>query len=308
MSSGLKGILLTLTGGFLWGFSGVCGQYLFEQKGANARWIGGWRLFVAGVLLLIAAFVRYKRDALRVFEKRNIIPVLIFSYISLMGCQYTYFVAIDASNSATATVLQYISPAVVMVFVCIAGKRLPSLPQGVALLCAMTGVFVMVTGGNINTLHISSTALAAGLISGVCYAVYTVQSPSLSAICGLLPLLGWGNILGFIPLFIINRDYMFSYVPDWQGLLAFLGTAVIGVIFGFGIYVRGCQLAGPVTGSLCASIEPMASALISYLWLKTTFGITDIAGMLLIVGTVVILALDRGISERKNKENTLSEG
>ena len=33
MSNKLKGIIFTLIGGSLWGFSGVCGQYLFPGKG-----------------------------------------------------------------------------------------------------------------------------------------------------------------------------------------------------------------------------------------------------------------------------------
>lgn len=295
MNSKLLGILTTLAGGFLWGFSGVCGQYLFERKGANPQWLSAWRLLFSGVVILLIAFPIYKKNVFKVFNKKNIIPFLIFAFVSLMGCQYTYYVAIAASNSATATVLEYISPAVVMLFICVAGKKLPTPVQIIALICAMAGVFIMATGGHISSLSISRTALVWGLISGLCYALYTIQSPSLSALCGLLPLLGWGSIIGSIPLFIINHEYIFSYMlPDFTGLLAFIGTSIVGVILGFGLYVKGCQIVGPVTGSLCASVEPLSSALVSFLWLGTTFKASDIVGIVLIVGTVVILALDKG--------------
>ena len=32
----LRGAVFTITGGILWGFSGTCGQYLMQQKGADA--------------------------------------------------------------------------------------------------------------------------------------------------------------------------------------------------------------------------------------------------------------------------------
>ena len=34
-----KGILLALSGGELWGFSGTCGQYLFDYKNMNPEWL-----------------------------------------------------------------------------------------------------------------------------------------------------------------------------------------------------------------------------------------------------------------------------
>ena len=33
----LFGILITFAGGVLWGFSGVCGQFLFMEKGVGAK-------------------------------------------------------------------------------------------------------------------------------------------------------------------------------------------------------------------------------------------------------------------------------
>lgn len=294
MSLRLKGIILTLTGGIFWGFSGVCGQYLFQQKGAVPQWLSAWRLLISGLLILIFILPKYKTDIFKVFSKKTILPMLIFCFVSVMGCQHAYFMAIAASNSATATVLEYIAPAVVMLFICIAGRRLPSFMQLLALICAMAGVFFMATGGSIKSLSISEEALFWGLLSGVCYGVYTIQSPSLSASCGVLPMLGWGNLIGSIPLFFANSEYVFSYTPDFQACFAFSGTAILGTILSFGIYIKGCQLAGPITGSLCASIEPLSSAFIAFLWLGTRFKPTDIIGLVLIVGTVVILTLDKG--------------
>lgn len=300
MSQRFKGIILTLTGGIFWGFSGVCGQYLFQQKNAMPQWLSIWRLFFSGLLILILIYPKYKTDIFKVFSKKTILPMLIFCFVSVMGCQHSYLMAISASNSATATVLEYIAPAVVMLFVCVAGKRLPSPMQLIALVCAMAGVFFMATGGSFKSLSISEAALFWGLLGGVCYGVYTIQSPSLSSICGVLPMLGWGNLIGSIPLFIVNSEYAFSYTPDFQALLAFFGTTILGTILSFGIYIKGCQLAGPITGSLCASIEPLSSAVIAFLWLGTQFKPTDIVGLVLIVCTVVILALDKGRAVPKN--------
>lgn len=294
MNNKLKGIIFTLIGGSLWGFSGVCGQYLFEIKNIEPQWLSAWRLFASWLMILICLFPKEKKEIFNVFSKDIIIPVLIFSFVSVMGCQYSYFMAIYYSNSATATVLEYIAPALVMLFTCISMKKKTSGIQFVALLCAMSGVFIMTTGGNIGSLSISTKALFWGFLGGLTYAMYTIQSPSLSSKCGVLHMLGWGNLIGSIPLLIMVHSHIFDCSIDIQFLLAFLGTTVLGSIVSFGVFIKGCQLAGSVTGSLCACIEPLSTAIISYLWLGTQLKTTDLIGLVLIVVTVVILTLDKG--------------
>lgn len=285
---------MTLTGGILWGFSGACGQYLFQYKGADPIWVSTWRMLLSGLILLTISALNYKGAVFKVFSKPLILPMLIFSLIATVLCQYGYFSAINASNSATATVLQYISPVFVMLFVCIAGKRLPSPMQVIALFCAMLGVFFMATGGSIHSLSVSKAALMWGILSGFGYSVYTVQSPSLSAQCGLFPMLGWGNLIGSVIMIMLNPHSAFSYMPDFEGFLALMGTTIIGNALSFSIFVLGCKKAGSVTGSLCACIEPLSSAVFAFLWLGTRFKTTDLIGLVLIIGTVVILTLDKG--------------
>lgn len=299
MNKKIRGIQLALLGGIFWGFSGACGQFLFEHCGAAAQWVSTWRLFFSGLLIMLIALPKERGSIFKVFSKENIIPILFFSFVSVMGCQYSYFMAIYNSNSATATVLEYFAPALVMVYTCVRSKKLPSVIQFIALIFALLGVFMMSTGGNIHSLAISDKALFWGIMSGICYGIYTIQSPKLSSNIGILVMLAWGNLIGSLPLIAVNIHSVFTYNLDVAGLLAFLGTTVIGSILSFGIYIKGCQLAGSVTGSLCACIEPVASAIIAYLWLGTKMSFTDIIGLILIVATVVILTLDKNNSSEK---------
>ncbi|MGN1319344.1 MAG: DMT family transporter [Lachnospirales bacterium] len=291
MSNKLKGIIFTLIGGVFWGFSGVCGQYLFEQKGIDARWLSTWRLIFSGFFILIVTYPKIKKNMFSVFKKENILSFLVFAFISVACCQYSYFMAIYNSNSATATVLEYIAPALVMVFICFSKRKLPSITQFFALILAMSGVFFMATGGNINSMQISPKALFWGLLSGVCYGVYTIQSPSLSRKSSVFAMLGWGNLIGSLPMILLNDNAVSIPNLDLPMVLAFLGTTILGSVLSYGLYVKGCQLAGSVTGSLCACVEPVASAVIAFLWLGTDFKFSDILGLILIMITVVVLTL-----------------
>ena len=48
-----KGSLMAAAGAACWGFSGCCGQFLFEERGVQAPWLVTLRLVIAGIFLII---------------------------------------------------------------------------------------------------------------------------------------------------------------------------------------------------------------------------------------------------------------
>ena len=120
------GTMMALVGGTCWGFSGCCGQFLFEQKEVQAPWLVTVRLFFAGLILIMIGFRLNGRQNLNIFKrKQDALHLLLFAVFGITFCQFTYFMAIQASNAGTATVLQYLSPVLILMVVCIRGKRLP---------------------------------------------------------------------------------------------------------------------------------------------------------------------------------------
>ena len=47
------GVALTLIGGICWGFSGACGQFLFDNKSVTSNWLVPIRLLTAGTAVLL---------------------------------------------------------------------------------------------------------------------------------------------------------------------------------------------------------------------------------------------------------------
>lgn len=61
------GTMMALVGGTCWGFSGCCGQFLFEQKEVQAPWLVTVRLFFAGLILIMIGFRLNGRQNLNIF-------------------------------------------------------------------------------------------------------------------------------------------------------------------------------------------------------------------------------------------------
>ncbi|MGZ7215775.1 EamA family transporter, partial [Streptococcus pyogenes] len=69
-----------------------------------------------------------------VTTKKHFRELLIYSLLGLGLNQYAYLMAIRYSNAGTATVLQYLSPILVLIFVSATAKRLPTITESLAIL------------------------------------------------------------------------------------------------------------------------------------------------------------------------------
>ena len=68
--------------------------------------------------------------------------------------QYSYFRAIELSNAATATTLQYTGPALVLIWLALREKRMPGRRELIAVVCAMGGAFFLATHGDPSQLDV----------------------------------------------------------------------------------------------------------------------------------------------------------
>nr|WP_297172289.1 DMT family transporter [uncultured Agathobaculum sp.] len=284
------GYILTVFGAVCWAFSGASGQYLFENRGLNADWLVTMRLTMAGLMLVIYSLARWRGEALRVLRsKRSLGSIVIFAVFGMAMCQYSYFRAIELSNSATATTLQYTGPALILIWLAIREKRFPSRKELLAVVCAMAGAFLLATHGDISQLALSPLALIWCVLAAVSVAVYSVQPRAMIAKFGTMPVTGFGMLLGGLGLCIIFQPWHVVGQWDVVTVLGMLYIIVFGTICAFCCYLEGVRRIGAAKGSILAAIEPVASTVLSVLWLDVTLGGVDYAGVALIVAAMVLL-------------------
>lgn len=288
----LRGVICVLLGGVCWGFSGTVGQYLFTYKGIDSQWLTIVRMFLAGVLLLAAGYIKTPAAITGIWhKKRDALQLILFAVLGLMVCQYTYFTAIFYSNSGTATVLQYLGQALILGYVCIRMRRLPTKKESVAVFLALGGVFLMATHGNPATLALSKEALFWGIGAAVGLMLYTLLPGNLIAKFGSPVCTGYGMLLGGSALFVLVKGWRLSARLDPGAVAGIAVIAVIGTAVAFSLYLQGVSDLGGVKASLLACIEPVSATLLSALWLGTAFSREDILAFVLIIGMVVLLAV-----------------
>ncbi len=286
------GLILTLTSGILWGFSGCCGQYIFSEYNATASWLVPIRLFSAGIILLVFCTIKNKGRIFSVWKgRKNIISMLLFTLLGLVMCQFSYFRAIELSNAGIATVLQYLSPAMILVFMCLKNKSLPVWQEAVSILLAIGGTFLIATGGSFSGFAISTKALVWGLLSAVFLVCYSLLPAPLFKVSDTPTVLGWGLTLGGLGLMPVFRPWETAPQTSPQLILSLFAIIILGTVIAYAFFLEGVRLIGPTRSGIISSIEPVSASVISALWLGSEFSLTDIAGMAMIISTIFIIAL-----------------
>ena len=286
------GTILTITGGILWGISGVCGQFLFQNKEVTASWLVPIRLVTAGLLLLLYYVIRDKGKAFDIWRsKRNRTDIIVYGLAGMMLCQYSYFQTIEWSNAGTATVIQYLGPALIVVGVCLRMKRLPEKKEVLGVILAVTGIFLIATHGNPTSLALSQKALIMGLISAVSVVIYTVKPARLQAQFDTPLVLAWGMLIGGVVLMAVFRPWDYQVIFDRETFMALAFIILFGTMAGFSMYLTGVKMIGSVKASLFSCVEPVASMVLTAVWMKVSFTTPDLIGTLFVIATIIILAV-----------------
>ena len=285
------GMLSTFVGGTLWGINGVMGNYLFLNKNVTTPWLIPYRLILAGFLLL--GYLYYKKES-KIFDilknPKDLVQIVLFGFIGMLGTQYTYFSAIQFSNAAIATVLTYFGPTLVLIYMCLREKSKPLKYEIVSICLSSFGVFLLATHGDITSLQISFKALVWGILSALSVVFYTVQPESLLKKYGASIVVAWGMMIGGIFIAFVTKPWNISVTFDFVTFLVLMLIIVFGTIIAFILYLTGVNIIGPTKASIIACIEPVAATICAILFLGVTFDFLDVIGFLCIISTIFIVA------------------
>lgn len=299
------GMALAVLGALFWGLSGTSVQYLESIKHLNVEWLLEVRLLVAGFLTIMLA---YMQDGMRIFDifknKKDIGKLLIFGILGIALAQYTYFRTIAISGVGVATVLQYVAPTMIIIYLFLRYFKKPSIAEVGCVVLAMIGIICIVSQDGLDIANINGEALLWGLISSVSICVYTLQPIELLKKYGTTSIVGFAMfICGLISLMMfqqIDSEAIWDGMT-WLGLFAII---ILGTVVSFNAYMEGVRRIGVVQGSILSSLEPISAALFGWALLGNKFTFIGIIGMICIIATVFIIAWNR---QRQIKRDVLEK-
>ena len=287
----VKGILLALLAGILWGITGPLGQFLFDEKTITPEWLVTCRLIVSGTVILLGMFVKRRWEIFTIWkDKKDAVHMVIYSVAGMMAVQYSFFVAVEASNGGTATVLQYTNPVMIILYLALFQKVRPKSKEVVAVLLALAGIFLLSTNGNLHTLVITPKGLFMGLLCAVFTCFYSMLPRRLMEKYDEVMVCGWSMFIGGIVLAIWKNPWKIGAGADYQVWGLFGMLVLFGTVIPFIASLKAIMLSGPMYANVLASIEPVVASFLTFLFLGTTFGGFEILGFGCIILTIVMLS------------------
>lgn len=303
MNKNIKGAILTMSGGICWGLSGSMGQYLFTNEGMDSKWLVPIRLGIAGLCMLVWCLFKEGKKLFAVFKNKKDLSLLAaYGLLGVSLSQFTYFLTIQLSSAGVGTIMQDLSPVMILMCSCVISKRKPHIYELAALFFALAGVFLIVTHGNINEFAVSPGALIAGIICAGCVTVYNMLTKTLTKKYSVESLQAWSFLAGGIVFFFILQSWKINYTPSFMGFVGIAFVVIVGNIMAFTFYIKGVSYIGPSSGILYGFAEPVTAALITALLMGSPFGIWDLLGFICIFVMLVLIS----VNNRKDSKQKLN--
>ena len=278
--------------GIFWASSGVAVQDFFLHSEKSAMELTNIRMCLAGAILIIFSTRRksfWLTWGILNRHWRLWLDVIIYGIIGVMFMQFTYFQAISIGGAAATTVICYACPAMVVIWESFYHKKFPKRGEVIAVILAMSGVFLLVTDGNPTKLLVPLGCVVWSLASGAAFAFSAIFPKHLFA-KKIDPyfLTGVGMFIGGLSTFTLidDKNWLPFFAPE---VLFDVGWIIIfGTVAAFLSFNEGLKFLTSEEASITVTTEPAASVIISWLIFGTTFGFVESFGIILVLLAIVM--------------------
>ena len=289
--SHFSAVLLVLLAGTMWAASGTAAQHFYTQSVHIPIELTQVRLFLSSALFfLLAWWSGGLRRGVRSLRRspRLLVHLSIHGILGIMIVQFSYFMGIAEGDAAATTVIGYTSPAMMILYLAVRWRRLPSAAETGTVVVAVAGVFLLVTGGDIARLSVPMACIVWSLISGATFTFAMIYPVHLLRLFDRFFLLAVCMLIGGIALLPMTQVIVdvgsFFTAETWLDLLVIIGLGTIVAFFAFNL---GLRWLSPEETAITATIEPVASVLFAWLIFDTHFAALQIVGVVLVIAAIL---------------------
>ena len=289
--SHLSAVLLVLLAGTMWAASGTAAQHFYTQSTHIPIELTQVRLFLSSALFFLLAYwsggLRRGIRSLR-RDPRLLIQLAIHGILGIMIVQFSYFMGIAEGDAAATTVIGYTSPAMMILYLAVRWRRLPSAAETGTVVAAVAGVFLLVTGGDLGRLSVPMACIVWSLISGATFVFAMIYPVRLLRLFDRFFLLAVCMLIGGISLLPVTQVIFdvgsFFTAETWLDLLIIIGLGTIVAFFAFNV---GLRWLSPEETAITATIEPVASVIFAWLIFDTHFVTMQVVGIVLVIAAIL---------------------
>ncbi len=301
-----RGYAFILGATLFWGVSATVAKFLFTHQ-YDTLVLVQMRMSIS-CLLLVAFLAVAKRDVLRV-RLRDLPRFLLLGLIGGAGSNFTYYYTIQQTNVATAILLQYLAPLMVLLYAAAMKEESVKAGKIAAGIISLAGCYLAIVGTESSLLAINRAGLIAGLASAFCWAFANLWLRRLVQRYNVWTCLAYSFLAASLFWIVIN--------PPWKIIAAhysaetwktFFLFAIISILIPHSLYYGGIRYLTASRAIITATFEPIVAIASAYLLLGETLSLVQIGGAVLVVVAIALLQLHREPSASAGSPDALTSG
>lgn len=280
-----RGLWLVLGATFFWGTSATLARHLFRELHIPALQVVEVRLTIAS--LLLGGWLALRNPARLHITPRDLPDLLVLGLVGVAAVQGSYYYAVSSLGVGLAILLQYIAPALILLYSALRGERLERRAV-LAVLAAVLGTALLVWNTN-SQVHARPIAWIVGFGSAFIFAFYIVFSKRVlrrhHADTVLFYTFAIASLFWWIvipPWTIVNADYG----RDVWMLFAVLGIG--STLIPFGLFYAGLRTLDPPQAGILATAEPVIAVLSAWMLLGESLRSTQWLGAALVLAASIM--------------------
>lgn len=242
---------------------------------------------------------------------RNLrLPAADFGRIVLLGVlgvaasNYLYYLAIQRTNVATAIILQYTAPVLVLLYMVARGLQKATLQRIVAVGLAVLGSALAIGTIGAAGFRLDPVGVSAAMLAAVSFAFYNIAGHRILARYDRWIVLLYTTFSAGAFWMIVNPPWKLVAAHysgfQWSFLLVF---AVISVLAPFSFYFAGLQHLEPTRAIVASCLEPVFSIVLAAVLLGEALRPMQMLGIVIVLAAIVMVQLP----ERAGAEATVVE-
>ena len=297
----------------MWGVSATLGRAAFTgrllPKGQALRPIDPLILsqsrttFSFIVLLIALVLLRgWNRLRLPVPDFRR---MFVLGILGVAASNYLYYLAIQRTNVATAIILQYTAPILVLLYTVARGLQKPTVQRIAAVGLAVTGIALVIGIFGSTGFRLDAIGVIAALGAAFSFAFYNVGGHSILARYDRWTVLLYVILSASLFWIVVNPPWKIAAahysVDQWLFLLVF---SLVSVLAPFSLYFAGLQHLEPTRAIVVSCLEPVFSIVIAAVALGEIVRPLQTVGIVLVLVAIVVVQLPH---RRLHEEMTLVE-